>query len=92
MIAVAVGLTMWLWDKFLNHESKSESHANGIEGKLVQISSDFSAHQAEDRTELKWIKESLMRVERKVDNVQAQIRNVATNSNNRTIEMGGPAE
>lgn len=97
-VAVAVGtvgIGKWILDIVVHYTDRAGDQTSTDQGKFTQLLSDFSAHKAEDRTEFKWIKEalgevkeSIEKVERKVDTVQSQIRFVAAGANNKPMQMG----
>lgn len=94
---IALGAAMlvfvrWLWEMGSHKIEVSTTHQDQEEAKLVQLRSDFDAHQASDRTEFRWIKEALTRVERKVDNLQRQMAFVAIGANDRILHSEGSDE
>jgi hypothetical protein len=67
-----------LWNKYneLRHELDS------LRNIVSELKGGYGVEQA-------WLKTAIERLERKVDNVQAQMRNVATGSNNKVIRGAG---
>lgn len=85
-IALVIGLTVgarWVWDTIGHWLERSTDIESAEHGKLVQLLSDLRSHEAQDRTEFTWIKESLGRVERKMDNLQRQMSFVSIGQNNK---------
>lgn len=67
----------WLMGRFNQTKEKEQTHDQLQDDKLIQLRSDFAAHEREDSVQLKWIRDSLERIERRVENLQSQMRNVA---------------
>lgn len=97
-IAVVFGLVAvfrWIMD-WMKDDKKSSSadvdalwgKVNELRGELMHLQAEFAGHKGMVDNERTWLKEALARLERKVDNVQAQMRHVATGSNDRVFKGG----
>lgn len=82
----SIGILKFVIDFANRKGERTEDHLDNEEKRVTQILSDLRSHESSDRTEFRWIKEALDRVERKVDNLQRQMAFVATRANNQFIE------
>lgn len=79
-IAVIFGslaLMRWGMEFFGKGTEKRTAHEEDVEQKLVQLRSDFAAHEREDKVKFDFIKDTLERIERRIEGLQSQMRYVA---------------
>lgn len=91
-IGIAFGLiAVWRWwvDSQRADDKESSDNNNSLWKSVNGLRTELAAHEAKDETQFDWIKETLQRLERKMDNAQAQIRNMATGSNDTAFERKG---
>jgi hypothetical protein len=91
IIAIVLGsiaVLRWVVDIVVKLRGDDKTEDRIVAAQLTQIKSDLAAHEAADRIEFRWIRESLERVERGVGNVQSQIRFVASHGPGRIVELG----
>lgn len=80
-----IGIGRWVFDGASKVWNRHNDHGEELDERVNRYRSEFLVHQATDESEFKWIKETMGRMERKIDNLQAQIRNVATSSSNKVF-------
>lgn len=73
-----VGLGRWGVETVAKIWHRGQEHDEELEKRVNRYRSDFLTHEARDETEFKWIKQAVERMDRKLDNLQAQMRHVAT--------------
>jgi hypothetical protein len=83
----SVAILRWGMDFFIHGQDEQGSRFLRVWNKIESMETRMIGHIATDETEFKWIKESLTQAHRKLDNVQSQLRNVATGSHNKASEM-----
>lgn len=90
-----VGIGKYVLDTVFKWLGGNTAHDRGEEAKLVQLRSDFEVHKAEDRKDITFIRENIGEIKADttkiwdaVSALQAQIRFVASGSNNRVTELG----
>lgn len=73
------GLALLRWaTEFLGRRGeKAGEHEEDQERKIVQFRSDFVAHEREDKVKFDFIKDTLERIERRIEGLQSQMRFVA---------------
>lgn len=85
-----IGLAKWSVDLMVHWSDRSGDKRGNMWDRINRADTALAAHEAADRVEFGWIKDEIGKMNRKLDNLQAQMRNLATGSNNRFME--GPAE
>lgn len=77
MCVAALGPMKWFGEMVFRNREKDVTHDNAQDGKLAQLEIQLRVHEAEDRQLFTWIKDSLIRIEHRLDNAQSQLRFVA---------------
>lgn len=70
LIAITFGVLVvlrWVADLLLDGNKDQRNTNDSMENKLVQVQSDLKAHEASDRIEFRWLKESMQAVDKKLD-------------------------
>jgi len=95
IIACVIGgfaLLRWLIDWIRKRGESQTTYMDSEEHKLGQLRTDFDVHKAEDAQQFTWIKDSLQRIERRVENLQSQMRFLSTGTNNQVFHTDKEGE
>lgn len=89
-VAIAIGgigIAKWCIEKAANWFNLDNTKAHADEMALIQLRSDFEVHKAEDRKDIDYIKECIARIDRNIQQLQSQMRNVAQGTNSKLVKM-----
>lgn len=80
-----IGICKWFFETLARVLARRDQTDEELGVRVNRYRSEFLVHQATDESEFRHVKDTLARMDRKLDQVAAQVRNLATNGHNRVF-------